>query len=279
MIRASIRSPGAVRGLLPLVAGLACWQLVAPSESRTFPPPSRWAESLAELSLGGRLAGAVAGTLTTFVLALAAATVIGSVLGAAVGFSRRVDRAVSPALNLLAAIPGAAIVPLAILALGTTRATAVAVVALAVVWPVLHTSAAAARAVPRVRLDAARTLGLSRERRWRTVLLPSVAPGVLLGVRVAASMTLIVTLLVDILGTGDGIGRLLVERQQRFDTAGAWGLLFAIGVLGYLVNFALARAEQLLARPTGPQVWRESRAGHPAEHRPSRGQNIAQTPL
>lgn len=254
--RVSMRNRDAVLGLLPLVAGLACWQLLGPSGSRTFPPPSRWTGSLAQLYLDGLLVDAVASTLTTFVAALAAATVIGFALGLAIGLFHRVDRVVSPTLDLLAAIPGAVLVPLAILALGTTRATAVAVVALAVVWPVLHTSAAAARAIPPVRLDAARTLGLSRTRRWRTVLLPSIAPAVLVGVRVAASMALIVTLLVDILGTGGGIGRLLVERQQRFDTAGAWGLLFAIGGLGYLINLALARAERLLARITGRSAER-----------------------
>jgi ABC-type nitrate/sulfonate/bicarbonate transport system permease component len=226
-------------GLLPVAIALGTWQLLGRANSRTFPPPRRWAEALTKLYLHDRLTDAVLSTLTTFALALVAATVVGAVIGTTIGFHAGIDRAAAPVLDMLASVPGAAVVPLAILALGTTQLTSVAVVALAAVWPILHNSATAARAIPSVRLEAARTLSLNRLQRWRSVVLPSVAPGILLGVRVAASMALIVTLLVDVLGTGDGIGRLLIERQQHFDAAGAWGLLFVVGVLGYMISLAV----------------------------------------
>jgi hypothetical protein len=50
--------------------------------------------------------------------------------------------------------------------------------------------------------------------------------------RVASAPTLIVTLLTDILGTGTGVGRLLVVSQQRFDAAACWGLLLVVGTIG-----------------------------------------------
>jgi ABC-type nitrate/sulfonate/bicarbonate transport system permease component len=231
-----------------MAVALGAWQLLGRADSRTFPPPRRWAEALTTLYLDGRLTEAVLSTLATFAPALAAATVVGAVIGTAIGFSVGIDRVVAPSLDVLASVPGAAVVPLAILALGTTRLTGVAVVALAVVWPILHNSAAAARAIPRVRLEAARTLSLTRLERWRSVVLPSVAPGILLGVRVAASLSLIVTLLVDVFGTSDGIGRLLIERQQHFDAAGAWGLLFVVGALGYLISLAAGGLDRICAR-------------------------------
>jgi ABC-type nitrate/sulfonate/bicarbonate transport system permease component len=73
------------------------------------------------------------------------------------------------------------------------------------------------------------------------VILPSLTPGVLLGVRVSSALALIVALLTDIFGAGTGIGRLLIESQQRFDAATAWGLLLIVGAFGYLTNSALAR--------------------------------------
>ena len=81
--------------------------------------------------------------------------------------------------------------------------------------------------------------------------MPSLIPGSMLGVRVAASLAVIITLLVDILGAGAGIGRLLVESQQRFDASSAWGLLFIIGTFGYLTSLFLA--------------WVERRGGIPAQ--------------
>ena len=70
------------------------------------------------------------------------------------------------------------------------------------------------RRFPAVRLDMSRTLGLSIGDRWRKVVLPTLAPAILLGVRIASALALIVALLVDILGAGKGIGRLLVASQQ-----------------------------------------------------------------
>ena len=43
-----------------------------------------------------------------------------------------------------------------------------------------------------------------------------------------------------IFGTGTGMGRLVIESQQRLDAAGAWALLLIVGVVGYLTNSTLA---------------------------------------
>jgi ABC-type nitrate/sulfonate/bicarbonate transport system permease component len=128
----------------------------------------------------------------------------------------------------------------------------VAVVALIVSWPILLNAETAMRSIPAVRLEMSRTMGLSPVQRWGKVVLPSLAPGIMLGVRVASSMALIITLLVDILGAGAGIGRLLVESQQRFDASAAWGLLFIIGTFGYLTSVFLMWAEQRVAIPAEP---------------------------
>jgi ABC-type nitrate/sulfonate/bicarbonate transport system permease component len=254
-----IRTPGfPARGLLPLVIALAAWEVLAAWQhlgagpSRAFPPPSQWVIAVAEMSVEGHLVPAFVSTLVTAALALAGATLVGAALGLALGTSRRTERALAPSLDFLASVPGAAIVPLAILLLGTTRLTSAVVVAVATVWPILLNTAAAARAIPPVRLEMSRTLGLSRGVSWRAVVLPSVAPGILVGARVASSLALIVTLLVDVVGTGDGVGRILVERQQSFDAAAAWGLVVIVGTVGCLVSGALGRLERRLLRSWPP---------------------------
>lgn len=236
------------RGLLPLVGLLIIWQLVGGDGSVSAPPPDEWLTALGGLAGEGVLQVALGQTLSTFALGLALATASGVAAGAAIGSSRRVDRALTPLLDFVASVPSAVVVPVAVLLLGINQLAGVSVVALAVVWPVLLNTAAAVRAVPAVRIDTARTLGLSGAERLRKVLLPSLLPGLLVGIRVAAAMALVATLLVDIVGTGDGIGRLLVERQQQLDGAGAWGLLLTIGTVGYLVSAVLGRIERQLLR-------------------------------
>lgn len=241
------------RGLLPLLALLACWQLMGDTASLAFPPPSEWCRSLAGLHADGVLLAALAETLSTYLLGLTTAVVAGALAGAAIGSSRRLDRALTPTLDFVATVPGAAFVPVTVLLLGTGRLTSALNVAFAVVWPVLLTTVAATRAIPAVRLDTARTLGLSRTQRWWKFVLPSLAPAIALGTRVASSIAMIVALLVDIFGTGHGIGRLLVERQQNLDAAAVWGLLLLVGTFGYLTATVLARAEAHLLR-----TWQRS---------------------
>ena len=248
---------------MPLATLLIVWQLIASDDSPSFPPPVEWFRAIARMYDEGVLLPAIGQTLTTFVVALALAAFIGATVGIAIGASPRIDRTLSPTVDFLAAVPGAAFVPVAVLILGTSLVSGVAVVALVVSWPILLNTATAMRAVPAVRLDMSRTLGLTIGERWRKVVLPTLAPGIMLGVRVAASMALIITLLVDILGAGEGIGRLLVENQQKFDARAVWGLLLIVGTVGYLTSATLARVAAQLTRPTDYGSATAGRRFHP----------------
>lgn len=233
-----------LRGLLPIAAMLIVWQLTTSDASLSFPPPDEWLKAIARMYDDGVLAPALRHTMATYALGLVCAVVIGGVLGTAIGWSRVIDRALSPTIDFIAAVPGAALVPVAVLLLGPGQLSGVVAVALIVSWPILLNTATAARAIPSVRLDMSRTIGLSRSQRWGKVIVPSVVPGGLLGVRVAASLAVIITLLVDIFGAGTGLGRLLVESQQRFDAPAAWGLLLIVGSFGYLMSLSLSWLER-----------------------------------
>jgi sulfonate transport system permease protein len=224
------------RGLLPVALALVTWHLVGSGDSLFFPPPSDWLKGLGHLYASGSLTPAVVQTLSTYALGLMLAVAVGCVVGGAIGASRPIDRALSPSIAFLAAVPGAAVVPVAVLLLGPGQLSGVAVVGLVVSWPVLLSAAFAMRTIPDIRLEMARTLGLTPIRRCGRVILPSLTPGVMLGIRVASGMALIVTLLVDIFGVGAGLGRLLIESQQRFEAATAWGLLLLIGTFGYVAS-------------------------------------------
>lgn len=234
----------ALRGLIPIGLALAVWQVTVAHDSLSFPPPTEWIQAIERMTSDGQLVPAAAHTLATFALGLLAAVVVGVTVGVLIGGSATADRLLTPTVDFIAAVPGAALVPVAVLLLGPHLISGVAVVALVVSWPILLNTAAAMRAVPVVRLEMAATIGLSPTDRWLKVVLPSLLPGIMLGVRVAASLAVIITLLVDILSAGAGIGRLLVESQQRFDAAAAWGLLLIVGAFGYAMSVVMSSTER-----------------------------------
>jgi sulfonate transport system permease protein len=237
----------ALRGLLPVAALLVVWQLTTSDHSLSFPPPDEWLRAIARMHGDGVLYPAVLHTLGTYVVGLLCAVLIGGVVGTAIGSSRVIDRALTPTIDFMAAVPGAALVPAAVLLLGSGQLSGVVAVALIVSWPILLNTATAVRAIPAVRLEMSRTVGLSRAQRWGKVIVPSLIPGMMLGVRVAASLAVIITLLVDIFGAGTGLGRLLVESQQRFNAPAAWGVLLMVGVFGYLMSLMLSWLERRIA--------------------------------
>ena len=239
-------------GLLPLALALVAWQVFGDVNSPYYPPPSRWWAELKPLWEDGSLTVAVRATLVSVVLSLLLATVVGTLVGGAVGASRIADRALSPLLEFLRVLPAAALVPLAALVLGYTLQMKLAVVVLPATWPILLACRSARRAVSPTLIDASRSLGLSRTSRFRKILLPSLAPGVLLGLRVAAPLALIISILVEIVTRVDGIGALMGSAQANYRSAQVYGLLALAGIIGFCVNWVVTRLESVLGnRMTG----------------------------
>jgi ABC-type nitrate/sulfonate/bicarbonate transport system permease component len=237
-----------LRGLLPLLLLLVAWQLLGRADSPYFPPPSEWLAALRPLMTGNALLIAIAWTSLTFVLGLALAILIGAAVGALVGSNRGVDRATGPTFEFLRVLPAAALVPLAALLLGYTMKMKLVIVVLVTVWPILLSCRSARKSLSPVLLDVGRTLGLSRKDRIRKMLIPTLTPSVLLGARVAAPLALIITILVEIVTTVNGLGMLLAMAQAQFNSAQVYGLLVVAGVLGFLVNEAVTRGEAATRR-------------------------------
>lgn len=237
-----------IRGLLPLIVLLVVWQLLGSDDSVSFPRPGTWFTAIGDLASSGQLGPAVRTTLVTFIVSLVVAAVVGVALGMVIGASRLLERGLTPIMDFFRSLPPPAIVPPALLLLGASLKMSVTVVSIAIVWPILLNTITAMRAVPSVRIDMSRTLGLSARERLLKVVVPSLLPGIMVGVRIALSISLVVTLVVDILGSGEGLGKLITDRQQAFDAAAVWGLLLIIGVFGFLVNALISVAERRVLR-------------------------------
>jgi ABC-type nitrate/sulfonate/bicarbonate transport system permease component len=229
------------------------WQLRADPGSPYFPPPSRWLRGLADLWRAGTLRPAAVQTLTTFAAALAVATVLGTLLGLVVGASRQLDRALGPGLEFARAMPPAAVVPIAALLLGYDTTMKVAVVTSAAVWSVLLNTRAGVRSIDPVLVDSARILRLSRFDTARKCLVPALLPSIFLGVRVAAPVALVITLLVEIVTRVNGVGALIAVSQRNYLAGQVYGLILLAGLFSFLVNGVVAALQGYAFRHRPPR--------------------------
>lgn len=235
-----------LRGLIPIALLLGLWQLIGSPNSATAPTPSTWWPALKSIERSGALWPALEKTMELYVEGMIGAIVFGVVIGLALGSSRRLTQAFGPLLEFLRAIPAAAIVPVAILLFHVNSRTDAGIVVFGSIWPILLNTAAARAAIPALRLDVAHSLRLTRWDRLRKVVLPSVLPEIVVGVRVAAPICLIISLLVDVLVATGGIGYLLVQYQQTFVASSAFAMLAVIGIIGIAINVAIGSAERLV---------------------------------
>ena len=238
-------------GLLPLGALLLAWELRGSPGSPYFPPPTTWVDGLGALWTSGRLWPATHQTLSTFAVALAVATLLGALLGLLLGASAKADRAFGPTLEFLRAMPPAAVVPVAALLLGYGATMKAAVVTLAAIWPVLLSTRSGVRAIDPVLLDMARSLRLSALQRARHCVVPALLPSIFLGVRVAAPVALVITMLVEIVTRIDGIGALIATAQRSYLSGQVYGLILVAGLFSFLVNglVSVAQAYAFRNRP------------------------------
>ncbi len=236
------------RGLLPLALGLGAWQVAGSPSSPYFPPPSTWWPALVDLWQAGGLPAAAASSLTALAVGLGAATVLGTTLGLLVGARHGADRALGPTLEFVRAMPPAALVPVAALLIGYNDQMKVTLVTLAAMWPILFNVRAGVRGLDPVLLDAVTSLHVTGARRIRKVLLPALAPGVFLGLRVAAPLALVITLLVEFITRLDGLGALIAAAQRSYLSAEVWGLVLVAGLLSVLVSGAIALLETVVLR-------------------------------
>jgi len=235
-------------GLLPLAVGLLIWEMASTEDDFSFPQPSSWWTAGGALWDSGELWPALESTMTTYLLSMVIATAIGVSAGIVLGFIPRLERMLTPLIDFFRTLPPPVIVPVLTLLLGITLKAGVAIVVISVVWPILLNTIGAVHEMPVTRREICSVLGLGRVETLLKVTLPSLLPGIIVGLRTALSIGLVVTLLADILGSANGIGRLLVYQQQMLESSAVWALLFLIGVLGYALNLVVQGGATFLLR-------------------------------
>jgi NitT/TauT family transport system permease protein len=192
----------------------------------------------------------VRSTVTAWALGLAIAVGGGVPLGLLLGSLPVVNTAVRAVVEFLRPIPSVALIPLVSLILGSGLPTETTLIVYAAAWPVLFNTIYGIQETDPVARDTLRTFGFGRlSVLWR-VSLPSAAPFIATGVRLAAGFALILAVGTEILsGFGDGLGTFIAQAQQTIDgtTDVLAGTVWA-GVLGLVINTALVQGERRLFR-------------------------------
>lgn len=187
-------------------------------------------------------------TLLSALAGWAIASLLGVFLGLVIGSIKFLDRSSSILIDFGRSFPVLALMPVVIMLLGSTTRMQIVVVALSCLWPVLVQTIAGARRQEAAVIDTVDVFRIPPLLRFRRVLLPSALPFIATGVRISASISLLVAVGVGVISQAPGIGRqiTLMQQAQRWDLAFAY-LIFT-GLLGWALAALLQRGEDRLLK-------------------------------
>ena len=247
-----------------LAAALGLWQGLSAAgviRGDEFPSMSQTASALANLLTQATLWTAVGQTLEGWGLGLVIGVAAALLIGTLIGRSDFAYRSAIGVIEFFKAIPVIAILPVALVLWGATLTMKFALVAFAVFWPLVIQVCYGVRSLDPVVRDTTTVLQVRGPRKFLTVILPSAAPFIATGLRVAVAVALIVDIIAELIGGGTGVGEriLLAENAGPSDYPQMYAYIVVAGVLGILLAGAFTVAERHVLH------WHESQRSAQAE--------------
>jgi sulfonate transport system permease protein len=241
------RSVGLALGVLVFIAALGIWEVWARAEpSFLVPTASDVAKAAWHIWRTSEFLGEAGASLKRLAAGFAIAAVIGIGAGLVVGTSQQVRRTLEPFLEFMRAIPPIAIVPAAIVILGLGDASRVAVIAFGLCFPILVNTADGVRAIPPELRDTASMLHVGRVERISRIYFPAALPSIMAGLRVAVSIGLVLVVVSEFVGEGNGLGQYLLVQQSQYAVPEMYAGILFLGLLGYVLNTLFLVAERRL---------------------------------
>ena len=165
-------------------------------------------------------------------------------LGFLIGMSRLVFQALDPFIQVLKPISPLAWMPLALFTLKDSGISAIFVIFICSIWPMLINTAFGVASVRKEWIDVSRTLEVSPLRKALLVILPAAAPTIMTGMRISIGIAWLVIVAAEMLVGGTGIGYFVWNEWNNLSIANILVAVFLIGVIGMLLDMCFARLQK-----------------------------------
>jgi len=224
-----------------VLAVLLAWQALSATgalPSQEFPSATGTFAALGRVLQSAELWHAIRDTLAGWALGLLIGASLAILIGTVLGLNRFAYRSAIPVIEFLKTVPIIAILPLAILLFGATLKMKFLLIAFGVFWPMVIQVIYGVRSIDPTVRDTARVLQLRGARRFAVVTMPSAAPFIMTGLRVAAATALVLDIVAELIGGGAGLGLSILFAQNAgpSEVTTMYAYIVVTGLLGVLVT-------------------------------------------
>lgn len=231
--------------LLFLALAMVIWEIACSSPKATLPPPSKVVADTWELIVdpffdkGGLNKGMfwhLASSLKRVAVGFAIAASVGIGLGVLIGQSTLAFRGLDPIFQVLRTVPPLAWLPLSLAAFRHADPSAIFVIAITAVWPIILNTAVGIRNIPQDYRNVSRVLRLNGFEFFFKVMLPATVPFMFTGLKIGIGLSWLAIVAAEMLIGGVGIGFFIWDAWNSSLISEIILALIYVGLVGFMLD-------------------------------------------
>ncbi|WP_181708127.1 nitrate ABC transporter permease [Chthonobacter rhizosphaerae] len=244
---------------LVLALLLFVWEIACATPGASLPPPSQIVTDSWELIAypfydnGGvdkGLGWHLMASLQRVAVGYAIAVVVGVAFGVLVGQSTWAMRGLDPIFQVLRTVPPLAWLPLSLAAFRDGEPSAVFVIFITSVWPIIINTAVGIRNIPADYVNVARVLRLNGLEYFVKIMIPAAAPYIFTGLRIGVGLSWLAIVAAEMLIGGVGIGFFIWDAWNSSLISDIIVALVYVGLTGFILDRFVAVVAALVTRGT-----------------------------
>jgi nitrate/nitrite transport system permease protein len=244
---------------IALLAMMLLWQLLASGQGSSLPPPTQVFADSYELIVnpffdnGGTDKGLglhVLASLSRVAIGYAIAAIVGIALGTLIGSSQVFLRAFDPIFQVLRTVPPLAWLPISLAAFRDGQPSAIFVIFITAVWPIIINTAAGIRNIPDDYRNVARVINLNPLEYFSRIMVPAAAPYIFTGLRIGIGLSWLAIVAAEMLIGGVGIGFFIWDAWNSSLISDIIVALAYVGLVGFVLDRIVALVGRVVTRGT-----------------------------
>jgi nitrate/nitrite transport system permease protein len=257
--RLSAIAAAVIPPLVTLSLILLVWELLCNRPGATLPAPTKiWTEAKdlivdpffvtgpQDIGLGWR----VLTSLQRVAIGYGLAGLIGIALGTIIGQSVWAMRGLDPIFQVLRTISPLAWLPISLAAFRDSQPSAIFVIFITSVWPIIINTAVGIRNIPQDYRNVALVLRLNPLEFFTKIMIPSAAPYIFTGLRIGIGLSWLAIVAAEMLTGGVGIGFFIWDAWNSSRLADIVVALVYIGAIGFVLDRVVAMIANIVTRGT-----------------------------
>jgi nitrate/nitrite transport system permease protein len=244
---------------LVLALVLLVWEMLCARKGASLPPPSRVLSDTWELIVdpffdrGGLDKGLfwhLSASLQRVALGYALAAAVGVALGTLVGQSVWALRGLDPLFQVLRTVPPLAWLPLSLAAFRDGQPSAIFVIFITAIWPIIINTAVGIRNIPQDYRNVAAVLRLNAAEFFSKIMIPAAAPYIFTGLRIGIGLSWLAIVAAEMLIGGVGIGFFIWDAWNSSHISEIILALTYVGITGFILDRLVALTASIVTRGT-----------------------------